>query len=197
MKLYILRHEDRPQDCSFFTPLTELGLKNSINLIPILEKCNINYIISSPFIRTLETIYPYSKKHNLFINIDYSLSEIHHQDNIAKNAVGMDIPKFIATKYNYNKSYKSLISPTHIKYPEKYNNVVKRVKKFLKYIFLRYYSKNYNIVLITHQSLCKSIVEIINKLLINNSINKELINDYPKGKLCLVFDKYWTFKEIN
>ena len=41
MILYILRHEDRTQDCSFFSPLTELGLRNANNLIKILEKENI------------------------------------------------------------------------------------------------------------------------------------------------------------
>ena len=64
MRLYILRHEDRPEDCSFFTPLSEQGLINSNKLTTILEKCKINYIISSPFIRTLQTIVPYAKKKN-------------------------------------------------------------------------------------------------------------------------------------
>jgi broad specificity phosphatase PhoE len=57
MKIYILRHEKRPADCSFFVPLSEEGLKDSIKLVPRLKKCNINLIFSSPFIRTLQTIY--------------------------------------------------------------------------------------------------------------------------------------------
>ena len=62
MKIYILRHEERTIDASFFSPLTKQGILNSINLIPLLENLNITTIISSPFIRTLQTIKPYSKK---------------------------------------------------------------------------------------------------------------------------------------
>ena len=61
MKIYILRHEDRTQDCSFFSPLTETGLNNSIKLIDHLKNENITKIYCSPFIRTLQTIYPFSK----------------------------------------------------------------------------------------------------------------------------------------
>ena len=65
MKLYILRHEDRTMDLTFFSPLTKNGLEKSIDLINYLEKEKINLIYSSPYIRTLQTIYPYSKIYNL------------------------------------------------------------------------------------------------------------------------------------
>ena len=35
MKIYILRHEDRTMDCTFFSPLTQKGLENAIDLIHI------------------------------------------------------------------------------------------------------------------------------------------------------------------
>ena len=41
MKIYILRHEHRTNDCSFFSPLTELGLDNANKLVPILDKLDI------------------------------------------------------------------------------------------------------------------------------------------------------------
>ena len=62
MKIYLLRHEDRTQDATFFSPLTKQGLENSVKLIKDLEKSNINIVYSSPFIRTLQTIHPYVKK---------------------------------------------------------------------------------------------------------------------------------------
>ena len=194
MKLYILRHEDRPIDCSFFSPLTEKGLINANNLIPFLNKCQINYIISSPFIRTLQTIYPYVKNKKLLINIEYGLSEIHHQDIIPKKAVGQSLPEYLAKYFNYNKSYDSFIKHHKITYPEIYEDVDKRLKNFLQYFFTKFIKTNYIVVLVTHQSLCKVILEIVNKY---NLINKELLNNYPKGKLCLVFDNGWCCKEIN
>ena len=65
MKIYLLRHEDRTMDLTFFSPLTKNGLENSVELIKHLEKEKIDTIYSSPYIRTLQTIYPYSKKYNI------------------------------------------------------------------------------------------------------------------------------------
>ena len=102
MKIYILRHEDRTQDCSFFSPLTSLGLNNAVNLINYLDTCNINIIFSSPFIRTLQTIKPYIDTKKCIINIEYGLSEIHHKDIIAKKSVGLTLPIYLAKYYNYD-----------------------------------------------------------------------------------------------
>jgi len=194
MKIYILRHEDRTQDCSFFAPLTSLGLHRSNELIKYLEKCNINIIFSSPFIRTLETISPFSKNKKIKINHEYGLSEIHHEDIIPKKAVGILLPEYIGEKLNYNCDYKSIIKHTNIKYPEKYEDVVKRIKIILKNLIIEYANTNSNILLVTHQSLCCAVLEIINK---NKSVDQQLIANYPKGKLALVFDNGWDFKTIN
>ena len=65
MKIFILRHEDRTMDATFFSPLTLKGLENSVELIDDLDNNEIDLIYSSPYIRTLQTIYPYSKKKKL------------------------------------------------------------------------------------------------------------------------------------
>ena len=192
MKLYILRHEERYDDCSFFSPLTKKGLTNANNLVNKLDKCNIDLIFCSPFIRTLQTIYPYAKKKKLVINIDYSLSEIHHSDIIPKKSVGFKIPPDIASDFNYNQNYTSIINPNEIIYPEEYSNITKRMKKFIKFIYLKYKDTSYNIILVTHQSLCKCALKI-NK----NINNDELIKNYPTGKCCLILDAdKWIFKEL-
>ncbi len=46
MKIYILRHEDRTIDASFFSPLTEKGLINANNLCFYLEKIDITKILN-------------------------------------------------------------------------------------------------------------------------------------------------------
>jgi 2,3-bisphosphoglycerate-dependent phosphoglycerate mutase len=194
MKIYILRHEDRTQDCSFFSPLSLLGLERSNELIKYLENCNITMIYSSPFIRTLQTIIPFSKIKKIKINLEYGLSEIHHEDIISKKAVGISLPEYLSELYNYNCDYKSIIKHTKIKYPEKYEDVIKRMKIILKNLIINYADTNYNILLVTHQSLCCAVLEIVNK---NKSIDQHIITNYPKGKLALVFDNGWDFKSIN
>ena len=186
MKLYLLRHEDRTQDCSFFGPLTELGLNNACKLIKVLNDNNINMVFSSPFIRTLQTINPYLKEKNLLVNLEYGLSEIHHPDIIPPKSVGISLPQYLAKYYNYNPEYNSLIKPTQIKYPENIINCNNRVKIVLKYIIEKYYKTDLNILLVTHQSPCQTILKIIN----NNS-------NYDKGKLILFFDNGWNYKKLN
>jgi 2,3-bisphosphoglycerate-dependent phosphoglycerate mutase len=201
MKIFILRHEDRTKDCSFFSPLTKQGLENAVNLVPHLKENKVNLIFSSPFIRTLQTIYPYSKEENIKVNLEYGLSEIHADEIIPRRAVGLELPEYLAESFNSNPEYKTIIKPNGIKYPEKYKDVVLRIKRILTAIIGKYYSTNMNIVLVTHQSLCVAVLEIVNKSSreFKNKIDKDILNNYPKGKLCLVFDndKYWTYKPIN
>ena len=75
MRLYLLRHEDRTQDATFFAPLTLRGLQNSKKLVKVLRKLQINVIFSSPFVRTLQTIKNYSKLSGIPVKIDYALEE--------------------------------------------------------------------------------------------------------------------------
>lgn len=194
MKIYILRHENRTMDCSFFSPLTEKGLENSNLLVNKLNECNINLVISSPFIRTLQTVYPYISKNKKLINIEYGLCEIHDKDIIPKKAVGIKLPEYLFKSFNCNPTYESYINHNNIKYPETYNDVVKRIKIILKKIIIKYYKTELNILIVTHQSLCKSILEIVNKY---NTVNSEILNNYPLGKICLIYDNDWKYKLIN
>lgn len=201
MKIYILRHEDRTQDCSFFAPLTKSGLENSINLIPILDKLKIKIIYSSPFIRTLQTIYPFSKEHDIKINIEYGLSEIHNEDIIPKKAVGISLPEYLAESFNYNPEYKTIINPTDIVFPERDKQLIIRIKRVLRRIIEENQQYDNDIIIVSHQSICSSILKIVNKHSneYKNKIKEETINGYEKGKVCLVFDseKGWTYKPIN
>ena len=198
MKLYILRHEDRTQDATFFSPLTKQGLENSIKLIDILEKQEINNIYSSPYIRTLQTIYPYSKKNNFKIKLEYGLCEINHQDIIPKNSYNVRLPEYIAEKFNYELEYNEKIAPEEISYPEDEKKVCKRIKNILKYIMLKHNnSDNDNIILVTHQIVCNLILKIVKKSGVLQLKNKEL-KTYPKGGLTKVFDHTsWVCKPIN
>ena len=57
MKIYLLRHEERVHDASFFAPLTKNGLINvSSELLEYLDDLNITQIYCSPFLRTMQTV---------------------------------------------------------------------------------------------------------------------------------------------
>ena len=190
----MLRHEDRTQDCSFFSPLTQIGLDNADKLIPKLKECNINMIISSPYIRTLQTVNPFCKETNQQINLEYSLGELQHAEIIAKQSACINLPEYIAELFNYNPVYKSLIKSTDVKYPETEDEIKARVKYFLKDLICKYYKTDKNILLVTHQSVCSSILEIIKKA----GFPDIDVNNYEKGKLSKVFESdLWTFEMLN
>ena len=157
MKIYILRHEDKTMDTSFFSPLTQKGIKNSIELIDVLQEAEIDVIFSSPFIRTLQTVYPFCKKSKIKVNIDYGLSEIQNENTILKNAYTIQLPEYLQKKYLCS-NYKSLKLPNDYNYPEKIEDVDKRVKHFLHYIISNYSNyKNKNILIVSHMVVCNVI----------------------------------------
>jgi len=197
MRLYILCHEDKTQDSTFFSPLTKQGLDNSLKLIENLKKTQINIIYSSPYIKTLQTIYPYCKEYKLKIKLEYALSEINHKDIIPKHSYQTRLPEYIAEMFNYDSVYNEKFAPEEFKYPENENDVYKRVQKILKHIIAEHALNNNNIILVTHNIICKLILKIIKKFgNVKPSIND--IQSYPKGGFTQVLDNTnWVFKPIN
>jgi hypothetical protein len=118
MKIYILRHEDRTQDATFFSPLTKNGLENANKLIDTLKKLNIKSIYSSPFIRTLHTIYPFAKNNELTIKIDYGLSEIKSDYLIPKNSHAIRLPEYLNEPFLISSDYRSSVEAEDLKFPE-------------------------------------------------------------------------------
>ena len=196
MKIYLLRHEDRTMDLSFFSPLTEDGLENSIKLVDKLEKYKIDKIYSSPFIRTLQTIYPYSIKNNKKINIEYSLIEYQIPDIIAPAGQKVRLPKYLAEKFNYNDKYQSKIYSEDLQFPEELKDVKKRVRDFLADLFKEHSRHDVNILIVSHQIVCN----IIANMAIKNDImikDKKEMKEYPKGLLTKIFDlKNWKYEEL-
>ena len=73
-KIYLIRHcEATGQEPS--AELTNEGKGKAIQLVPLLEKLQIDYIISSPYKRTLQTIEPFSESNKIPVLIDENLTE--------------------------------------------------------------------------------------------------------------------------
>ena len=195
MKIYILRHEDRTEDATFFSPLTEKGLNNANNLIDYLEKLGITKIYCSPYIRTMQTIYPFAKKNNFKLNLDYGLIEIQHPTIIPPKSVNIELPSYIAKQFIFNENYTSSIKASEIIYPEDTHALKLRTQKFIKHIITKFYKTNETILIVTHQGLCKVILSIIDKF---EKVNSDLIENYPLGKISLIFKgTEWTYKKVN
>ena len=73
--IYLLRHEQRESSPRFMSSLTPTGFAKLPALYQKLQDLNIQVIYSSPFLRTLQTIYKFAKYNHLKIRVEYALYE--------------------------------------------------------------------------------------------------------------------------
>ena len=179
MKIILLRHEDREKFPGFYSNLTEKGFNNSIKLIKKLDKYKIDIMYSSPYVRTLQTIYPYSIYSKKKVNIEYGLSEYRHN------------PYFLIENKIYNISDiedNNLLSIINNKYKSKFKiddydyilleleyNLEERVKKFFNKLIKNKNNKNKCILIVSH----RGVINMIKKLYFNKRNN--ISNDFPTG----------------
>ena len=186
MTIYFLRHEERPNDITFLTELTETGVKRSKQLGDRLKKLNITKIYCSPFLRTLQTIKPFIKKNNLSVNVDYSISELYKHDIIPKELSKSFIEKPDITvrhdwfdEFNISYDYTSIINNDKFIYPESISSIKKRIFNFAD-IRLKSKDELENILICTHHGVLTYLIPylypIINK-------NDEVLINYPMGGL--------------
>lgn len=161
MKIILLRHEERGIDVGFFSNLTENGIIQSFFHLPNkLKKLKIDLIFSSPFIRTLQTIYPYCYKYKKNVNIEYGLYEYLHNpyfllfpcyytpDNIEDTNL----------KSIININYKTIVEKKDFKILEDEENLEFRIKKFISYLFKEHPNKT--ILVVSHKGVINKIKDI-------------------------------------
>ena len=161
MKIILLRHEERYFDIGFFSSLTDNGIiRANTSLINDLSKIKIDCIFSSPFLRTLQTIYPYSKKKNKKVKIEYGLYEYIHNPyfllfqwyHTINDIDDVDLKSII------NKNYKSIVNKDDFTILENECNLEKRIKKFFDYLLKDY--KNKTVLLVTHKGVINKIKDM-------------------------------------
>lgn len=178
-----MRHCERDiNNCSFESPLLDVGHINAQQACNTMETYNITKIFSSPFLRTIQTSHYYSKKHNIPINIDYSLCEFVYTDDKHKmySSNNYIIPQEWKNTYNINTT--NMINNI-------FNNdetiimCMKRVNNLLEYIKKQYEHMDENILLVTHMSIVNIILAITN-CTINDNLN--ISKYYPMGLITKV-----------
>lgn len=169
MKLFLLRHEERPEESDFYTELTEKGKENSLNKIEELNKLNINIIFCSPFIRCIQTIEPYCIKYGKNANIDCSLGEYPYNEMNTRMTHPVEFIELI------NMDYVPVLSTMPLY--ETLKDFQERVKDFCSRLLMKYYDRNVNVLIVSHQSVINTI-----KHLVTNSKQKlEIHSDFPMG----------------
>jgi hypothetical protein len=146
----------------------------------------------------MQTIYPFSIKNNIKLNLEYNLVEIQHPSIIPPKSYHVELPLYMAKAFNYNPIYESAMKPEMINYPECSSQLEYRTKQFLKALIDKYHKSNEVILLVTHQGLCHVILNIIKKFgKPDSQPPMDFFEKYPTGTLSLVFDNNeWMYKKI-
>ena len=166
MKLILLRHADRYESPQFLTELTGVGFEQADELVEILPQ-NIDIIFSSPFLRTIQTIFPYCKKYNKKINIENSLYEHCQSPYFNISNIRHNVSEFINSHPKlqkiYYKDYKSGFLSSNIRLDPELYILKNRVTPFIYKLIHKYKNTNKQILLVTHMSICNLILGLFNK----------------------------------
>lgn len=177
MKLILLRHEDRNLlNPLFFTPLTDLGMTRRYQLVEPLSLENIDIIYSSPFLRTLETVYPTAKFLKKKVNVEYGLYEYVHNPLFTLTNWYHDVDELWKEhphlKKMVNERYQSVMTKDDFEIMEDEKRLERRLTPFLHKILREDSQKT--VLLVTHGGVINKIKDML--------IEKTPMNDYfPMG----------------
>ena len=163
MKLILLRHEKRNLlQQSFFTPLTEDGMRDRFNLVNPLSNENIDFIYSSPYLRTLETVLPTADYLEKPIQIEYGLYEYLHNPFYTSlnwyHTVDELFGEYPYIQRYINDDYKSVVSIKDFYVLEDERNLENRIIKMMNEIIPRH--RNDTVLLVSHQAVINKIKDL-------------------------------------
>ena len=169
MPIYVLRHEERNiQNPLFESQLTRHGQQRALTLVDTLQNKHFDFIYSSPFLRTVQTVYPYCEQTNKKLCIEHALYE------------SMDSPLFnewnssytwchLPPKYHrvIQKNYKSVCR--HVPLYESFEQVCQRVQPFVSCL-LQHDAHKKNVLCVTHLTVANAI---------RNCLSEKNVHDTP------------------
>ena len=164
MKIYLLRHGMRKfEDHGFYSLLTPEGEKQAEELVETLEDLKINQIYSSPFIRALQTIKPYSEKSKISVKVEYGIYEDIEEPWFCPEEFQYTLTADEKEKYRVDETYESYFPMEGIKFNESFENVQARVDMFLNYLLIQHQNTTDNILLVTHMSVVNALLSTYEK----------------------------------
>ena len=188
MKIIALRHGLRFDSALFFTPLTKEGLIQADNLVELLKDVKIDLIYCSPFLRTLQTIFPYCIENNKNVNIENTFYECLNSNefnyyNYRHRTDELDNTyPHLKTIINYN--YSSQLYVSNISYLDTNDKVRNRVFPFIHNLCQKYKDTDKVFLIVTHATIVNTIKKYFDKNVDYRSRVEEAIPyfiDVPKN----------------
>lgn len=165
MRVFALRHQLRePHDASFASPLLPEGVREAKSSTrQLLKAAAPTRLYSSPFLRCLETLEPYARRHGGGpMRVDYSLWE-HNLNPKVKDAVnaeeGQPVPPEWAERFCLNEAYSSLLTRQALPAQNRtIADVHQRTRAFVEHLALLHATESHVVVLCTHQTIVHSLL---------------------------------------
>lgn len=165
LRVYALRHQLRdPRDASFASPLLPEGVREAESTTrQLLKAAAPTRFYSSPFLRCLETLEPYVRRHGGGpIRVDYSLWE-HNLDPKVKDVVnaeeGQPVPPEWQERFPLNEAYAGVLPRQALPAQNRtLADVHQRTRAFMEHLVLLHDGKPNVVVLCTHQTIVHSLL---------------------------------------
>jgi len=185
MKLYILRHEERFNRISCNSELTIKGCHNALKLFKKFANKNIDRIITSSFLRCMETISPIAKSKNLLLNVEYGFSEYLLESYFDKTSSLFPDQELIKDKniQNFNHEYIPFMNENQFRecIPEDTENMTKRIHDTLKHVINKY--SNEDILICSHFGPITAMLNYFNP---NIPIDDQMEIHFPMGNFTAI-----------
>lgn len=168
MKIYLLEHFSECNINGFSSSLDEQGLQDADVIVERLENLDINKIYCSPFVKTMQSIYPFCKKCKKQMNLESTFHDAMYKP--INTTIDLYESKNIESHFGYkylfecvNNYYESKLFASNVPFIETQNEVKNRIFPFLYNLCNRYKSKSKNILIVTHKNIINFIMEFFDK----------------------------------
>lgn len=164
MKIIIVKCCDYVCSADYMATLSYNGFKEADELIGKLNNYKFDEIYCSPYLRTLQTVFPFCNSCGIdnLVNLEYSLLPINKIDIDDKATMFVNCYNDINEYFNYitailNTRYDTSVYPSNVKIKETSVDVENRLHPFLYNLRNKHYITNKTILIVTHDDIAQLI----------------------------------------
>jgi len=158
MKIIVLCNMTSTDPLSYFSPLTYQGLTDADNLVEILRTKKIDKIYCSPFLKTLQTIYPFCIHINKQVKIEPAFHDEQRIEEISRLGEQRNRRFTSLIGYEYlseiiDSHYKAKFFRNNIRLEERKQDIINRLYPVLYKICEKYKHGDRRILIVTHYKI--------------------------------------------
>ena len=167
MKIVILNASDSLSSNEFGTILSEKGFTEADKISAILaEEIKPDIIYSSPYVRALQTIYPFCRQYKKKVNAEcclYPVSRYDNSDFYYQDLCLSSLPNYFHYLHRIiNPNYISKVFHSNVSYKESPQLIGNRVFPFLYALKREYESTNKTVLIVSHRDICPYFLKFFN-----------------------------------